>query len=61
MHYMDAYKTNGEKACQQLHKNAESDIEQRSSCTASYQPSRRLSKLDEPDMRDTDGEVETSS
>ena len=30
---------------------------QSSNCTANYQPSRKLSKLDEPDMRDTAGEV----
>ena len=28
MHYMDANKTNGEKAGRQLHKNAASNIEQ---------------------------------
>ena len=31
-----------------------------SSCTATYHPSRKLSKLDEPDMWDTAGEVGTS-
>ena len=34
---------------------------QSSSCTATYQPSRKLSKLDEPDMQDTAGEVGTYS
>ena len=34
---------------------------QNSSCTATYHPSRKLSKLDEPDMRDTAGEVRTNS
>ena len=34
---------------------------QSSSCTATYHPSRKLSKLDEPDMQDTAGEVGTSS
>ena len=29
--------------------------------TATYLPSRKLSKLDEPDMQDTAGEVGTSS
>ena len=33
---------------------------QNSSCTATYHPSRKLSKLDEPDMRDTAGEVGTN-
>ena len=69
MHYMDANKTYGEKAWRQLHKNATSNIEQSpggstqrsSSCTATNHPLRKLSKLDELDMRDTAGEVETSS
>ena len=69
MHYMDTNKTYGEKAWRQLDKNAASNIEQflevpnpqSSSCTATYHPSRKLSKLDEPDMRDTAGEVGTSS
>ena len=30
------------------------------SCTATYHPSRKLSKLDEADMRDTAGEVGTN-
>ena len=34
---------------------------QSNSCTASYHPSRKLSKLDELDTRDTAGEVGTSS
>ena len=34
---------------------------QNSSCTAAYHPSRKLSKLDEPDLWDTAGEVGTSS
>ena len=33
---------------------------QSSSCTATYLPSWKLSKLDEPDMQDTAGEVGTS-
>ena len=69
MHYIDAIKTYGEKAWQQLHKNATNNIEQvreaapqsSSSYTASNHPSRKLSKLDEPDMRDIAGEVGTSS
>ena len=55
--------------CLQLHKNAASNIEQvlktatpqSSSCTATYHPSRKLSKLDEPDKQDTAGKVGTSS
>ena len=38
-----------------------SSTPQSSSCMATYQPSWKLSKLDEPDMQDTDGEVGTSS
>ena len=34
---------------------------QSSSCTATHHLSRKLSKLDEPDMQDTAGKVETSS
>ena len=56
------------KAWRQLHKNAassiwtspEDNIQQKSSCTATYHPSRKLSTLDEPDMRDTAGEVRTN-
>ena len=52
-----------------LHKNAASNIEQvletttqqSSSCTATYHPSQKLSKLVEPDMQDTTGEVGKSS
>ena len=59
----------GEKSWRQLHKNAVSNIEQvleatppqSSSCTATYNPSRKLSKLDEPDMQNIAGEVGTSS
>ena len=35
--------------------------QQSSSCTATYHPSLKLSKLDKPDMRDTAGEVGMSS
>ena len=69
MHYMDAKWTYREKAWRQLHKNAASNTEQvlevaplkSSSCTATCHPSRKLSKLDELDMRDTAGEVGTNS
>ena len=56
------------KAWQQLHKNAASNIQvlggapqQSSSFTATNQPSRKLSKFDEPDMQDTADEVGTNS
>ena len=42
-------------------KNTSSNIEQGTNYTATYLPSRKLSKLDEPDMQDTAGEAETSS
>ena len=69
MHYLDANKTAGEEARPQLHKNAASNIEQileatppqSINYTATYLPSRKLSKLDEPDMQDTAGEAGTSS
>ena len=70
MHYMDTDKTNREKAWQQLQKNAASNSEQvmeatshkaAASCMATYHPSWKLSKLDEPDMWDTAGEVGISS
>ena len=69
MHYLDANKTAGEKTRRQLHKNAASNIEQvleatphkDTNCTATYLPSRKLSKLDEPDTQNTAGEAETSS
>ena len=52
-----------------MSKNAASNIEkvqeaytpQSTSGTATYHPSRKLSKLDEPDMQDTAGKVGTSS
>ena len=67
MHYLDANKTAGEKASRQLHKIVASNIEQilntpqSTNDTATYLPSRKLSKLDEPDMLDIAGEVGTSS
>ena len=36
-------------------------VPQSNSCTATYHPSRKLSKFNEPDMRDTAGEVGTGS
>ena len=62
---MEANKTYGEKAWWQLHNTAGSNIEQGGSTqqssisTATYHLSRKLSKLDEPDMWDTAGEVRT--
>ena len=68
MHYMDANKTYAEKAWRKPHKNAAGNIElvwmQHSTKQQLYghqPPSRKWSKLDEPDIRDTAGEVGTSS
>ena len=68
MHYIDANKTAGEEARRQLHKNAASNIEQVLAATSHkaptnghLPPSRKLSKLDEPDMQDTAGGAGVSS
>ena len=63
MYHMDANKTYEEKAWWHLQKNAVSYIEQvlHRSCTVTYHPSRNLSKLDEPDMQDTAGDVRANS
>ena len=68
MRYLDANKTTGEEARWQLH-NVASNTEQvlvatppqGTNYTATYLPSRKLSKLDKPDMQDTAGEAGTSS
>ena len=61
MHYLDANKTAGEVARRQLHKNDASNTPQGTNYTAICLPSRKLSKIDEPDMQDTAGEAKTSS
>ena len=69
MHYLDANKTAGEEAKGQLLKNAASNIEQVLAATPHKAPpirppalpSRKLSKLDEPDTKDTAGKAVTSS
>ena len=43
--------------CEQYGTSPGGNTPQSSSCTATYHPSRKLSKQDEPDMRDTTGEV----
>ena len=66
---MDSNKTDGEEARRQLHKNAASkswtspggNTPQDTTCTATCLLSRKLFKLDEPDMQDTAGEAGTSS
>ena len=69
MPYMDSNKTAGKEARRQLHKNAASNLEQGpggntlqdTNCTATCLLSRKLSKLNEPDMQDTAGEAGTNS
>ena len=48
------------ECCEQYWTSPGGDTPQSSSYTATYHPSRKLSKLDEPDMQDTDGKVGTS-
>ena len=47
--------------CEQFWTGPGGNIPQSTNCTATYLPSRKLSKLDEPDMLDTAGEAGTSS
>ena len=69
LHYMDANKTAGEEARRQLHKNVYvqswtspgGNTPQDTNCTATCPLSRKLFKLDEPDMQDTAGEAGTNS
>ena len=71
MHYMDANKTAGEETRWQLHKNAACNPEQVLAATPHKTPtvrppapcplSRKLFKLDEPDMQDIAGEAEMNS
>ena len=42
-------------------KNPRNNIPQNSNCAATYRPSKKPSKLNEQDMRDTAGEVKTNS
>ena len=49
------------ECCEQYWTSSEGSTPQNSSCTATYHLSRKLSKLDEPDMRDTVGKVRTNS
>ena len=69
LHYMDDNKTAGEEAKRQLHKNATCNLKQVLAATPHKTPtvrqpaplSRKLFKLDEPDMQDTAGEAGTNS
>ena len=49
-----------QECCKQYWTSPGGSTPQCSSCIATYHPSRKLSKLDEPDMRDTAGEVGTN-
>ena len=50
-----------QECCEQYWTSSGGSTQQSSSRTETYHPSRKLSKLDEPDMRDTAGEVRTNS
>ena len=50
-----------QECCEQHWAGPGGNTPQSSSYTATYHPSRKLCKLDKPDMQDTAGEVETSS
>ena len=50
-----------QKSCKQFWTSPDGNTPHSSRCTTTYPlPSRKLSKLDEPDMQDTAGEAETS-
>ena len=53
--------TTTQECCEQYWTSHGSSTRQISSCTATYHPSWKISKLDEPDMWDTAGEVGTNS
>ena len=57
MHHLDANKTAGEEAWT----SPDANTQQGTNCTAICLPSRKLSKLDEPDTQDTAGGAGTNS
>ena len=61
MHHLDANKTAGEEARRQYWISPGGNTPQSTNNTVSSLSSRKLSKLDEPDTQDTDGEAEKSS
>ena len=69
MHHVDANKTYGEKnltaitqeCCEQYWTSFGDSTPQNSNCTTNHHQSRKLSKLDDPDMRDPAEEGGTSS
>ena len=61
---LDSNKTAGEEArrhCEQSWTSPGGNTPQDTNCTATCLPSRKLFKLDEPDMQDTTGEAGTNS
>ena len=50
-----------QERCEQFWTSPRSNTPQCSNCTATYLPSRKLSKLDKPEMQDTAGEAGTST
>ena len=65
---MDGNEVYGDKAWWQLHKNTASCMEQfleatshKTAARRHRPPSQKLSKLDKPDMQDTDGEIRMNS
>ena len=50
-----------QECCEQYSTNPGGSTQQSSSCTATYHPSWKVTKLEKLDMRDTAGEVRTNS
>ena len=65
MHHIEVWRKTltaiTQECCEQYWTSPEGSTQQNGSCTATYHSSRKLSKLDRPDMRDTAGEVRTNS
>ena len=59
--YIYIYIATTQECCEQYWTSPGGSTPQSSSSTATYHPSRKLSKLDEPDMWDTTEEVGTNS
>ena len=57
----NSFKTNPAKLCVQSWTSPGSSTPQDTNCTATCPLSRKLFKLDEPDMQDTAGEAEMNS
>ena len=61
MHYLDANKTITQECCEQYQTSPGGNTPQSTNYTATDLPSRKLYKLDKPDMQDTAGEAGASS